>query len=67
MVSQELFLKEVEGFLTRSKMTATAFGKGAAGDPSFVFDLRNGRSCTLAVVDRVRGWMRANEPSEQAA
>lgn len=56
------FLREVERFLKRSKMDATAFGKEALGDPSFVFDLRKGRSPSGRTMDKVRAWMREKLP-----
>ncbi len=38
------FLAEIEAYLASTGTDATAFGKQALGDPSFVFDLRKGRS-----------------------
>ena len=40
----QVFLAEIEAFLANSATDATALGKLALGDPSFVFDLRKGRS-----------------------
>ncbi len=51
--SKKLFLNDIEKFLSRHSMTATAFGVGLAKSPNFVFDLRKGRACGLDVVDRV--------------
>lgn len=59
------FLGEVEAFLAASKIDPTAFGKMAMKDPSFVFDLRNGRSPSGKTMDKVRAWMVAQK--ERAA
>lgn len=47
-------LDEIEQFLVRTGMTATAFGKEAMGDPRFVFQLREGRECRQATRLRAR-------------
>jgi len=54
------FLTDVESFLTEADIDPTTFGKQALGDPSFVFDLRKGRSPSARTMDRVRNWMRGN-------
>lgn len=36
-------IEQVEAFLQRTGMNATVFGKRALSDPTFVFDLREGR------------------------
>ena len=38
-----MLLRKIEIFLRRTGMPATKFGRLAARDPRFVFDLRNGR------------------------
>lgn len=43
MTEVEKFRTEVESFIARHGMTPTRFGKEFAGDPLFVFQLRNGR------------------------
>ena len=55
------FLNEVEAFLADTKIDATAFGKLAMKDPSFVFDLRNGRSPSGKTMDKVLAWMAAQK------
>ena len=55
--SAEMFSDEIEGFLARFQINATSFGRGAMSDPSFVFDIRAGRSPNLRTIDRVRKWM----------
>lgn len=53
MLTGKTFLSEVEAFLTRSGMTATAFGSGCVRDPNLVKDLRQGRMPSLRLVERV--------------
>jgi predicted transcriptional regulator len=55
------FRATVEGFLARTGMKTSEFGRQAARDPSFVLSLRRGRSCTLAVADRVLRFIRDQE------
>jgi len=61
MLTRESFLSEVEAFLTRANMNATAFGRLAVGDPSFIPDLRAGRAPNLRVVERVHEFIRAHD------
>lgn len=51
------FLGEVEAHLTATGLTPTAFGDKAAGDPNFVFDLRNGREPRRNTIAKVRAFM----------
>jgi len=51
------FLSEIEQFLASVGMDPTALGKQALGDPSFVFDLRKGRSPSTRTIDKVRSFM----------
>jgi hypothetical protein len=70
MTTAEQFLCEIEAFLDRTHMSATAFGKLSVGDPSFVHDLRGGRSPSLGLVDRVRQFMSEHDqqkPSQRAS
>ena len=50
----------VSQYLECSGMTATRFGREAAGDPRLVHDLRNGRTPRAKMVERVRAFMAAN-------
>jgi sulfate adenylyltransferase subunit 2 len=52
------FLSDIEHFLSETKIDPTSFGRQALGDPSFVFDLRKGRSPSAKTIDKVRDWMR---------
>lgn len=56
MEADEL-LDRVEEFLAQTGMNATAFGKAALSDPTFVFDLRKGRECRRSVRQRVSAFM----------
>jgi sulfate adenylyltransferase subunit 2 len=53
----QAFLTEIEAFLKSSDTDATAFGRQALGDPSFVFDLRKGRSPSTRTMEKVRAAM----------
>ncbi len=52
-------LREVEKFLSATKISAARFGRDAMGDPRFVFDLRKGREPRLGTVSRVRAYLDA--------
>jgi homoserine dehydrogenase len=43
MTEIEFFRQSVEGYISQRGWTPTQFGKVFAGDPRFVFDLRDGR------------------------
>lgn len=43
MSELQQFKNEVEEFIAQNGLTPTAFGKRFAGDPLFVFQLREGR------------------------
>ena len=51
------FVEEVEAFLAVTGIKRSVLGRGATGNPSFVAQLRNGLSPTLATVTAVRAWM----------
>ena len=61
MLTLETFLAEIEAFLRRAKMAASAFGRAAVNDSDFVKDLRDGRSPSLKTVARVRDFIAAHE------
>lgn len=64
MTQLQAFISRVERHISETGISATAFGKMAVADPKFVFDLRNGRTPNLKIVDRVEEFMRAasNQP-----
>ena len=51
------FHERVEAFLAETGFKPTEFGRQAVGDPSFVLNLRRGRSPTLATADKVLGFI----------
>ncbi|MDE2043257.1 MAG: hypothetical protein KGJ05_09300 [Alphaproteobacteria bacterium] len=48
---------EIERYLNQTGLAPTTFGRRAAKDPRFVFDVRNGRMVGPALARRVRAWM----------
>ena len=63
----QAFLTDIERFLAEAAIDPTALGKQALGDPSFVFDLKKGRSPSTRTMDRVRVWMRQRQPQSTIA
>lgn len=59
--AQTDFLNEVDGFLERTGMSATTFGRAAVSDPRFVPDIRAGRAPNLRLVQRVRDFIRDHD------
>lgn len=65
MLTLESFLHEIDAFLERSGMSATAFGKASVCDPNFVRDLRDGRMPGLRLVEKVDTFIRErSQPAE---
>lgn len=52
-----MLIRKIEVFLRRNQMPATKFGRLAAHDPRFVFDLRNGRIPRARTEKRVEHFM----------
>ncbi len=50
-------LPEIETFMVAHSIKPTTFGKLAAGDPQFVFELRRGRELRRSLRERVRSFM----------
>jgi len=61
------FLSEIEQYLAHAAIDPTTLGKQALGDPSFVFDLRKGRSPSTRTMNRVREWMRGPDVKLQSS
>ena len=55
------FLAEIERFLETEGLEPTTLGKQALADPSFVFDLRKGRSPSTRTLDKVRTWIQQHK------
>lgn len=58
------FVNDVDAYLQASQLTPTAFGSKAAGDPNFVFELKNGREPRRSTIAKVREFM-SREPVTQ--
>jgi sulfate adenylyltransferase subunit 2 len=54
----QTFLSEIERFIAANAIDPTTLGKQALGDPSFVFDLRKGRSPSTRTIAKIREWMK---------
>lgn len=54
---EKQFLADIEHFLDKTGMAASAFGMQALGDPCFVDDVRGGRSCSLKMAMKVKNFM----------
>ena len=52
-----MLIRKIERFLRRTGMPATRFGRLAARDPRFVFDLRQGRTPRSLTETRVEHFM----------
>lgn len=64
-MTRDEFLNRIETFLAAHEMSPAAFGRNAVKDPNFILDLRNGRSPSLKMVERVEQYMA--EVEQQAA
>lgn len=62
-----MLIRSVEKFLRRHEMAATKFGRLAARDPRFVFDLRNGRLPRPPMEHRVEHFMNTYPESARAS
>lgn len=63
MMMSKHFREQVEVFLETSGFKPTEFGRQAIGDPSFVLNLRRGRSPTLVTADRVLAFIASADKS----
>jgi hypothetical protein len=64
MFTVDAFLNEIEKFLARSGMSATAFGREAVKDPNLVGDLRNkDRMPGLRLIGRVDQFIKTHDRS----
>lgn len=67
MLNPTQFTEQVEAYLQASGMSPTGFGRAALGDPTFVFELRNGRQVSLSVAGRVLDYIAQHPPANDAA
>lgn len=65
-MTEEEFKLVVEGFIARHRLKPTTFGLWAMNDSRFVFDLREGRSCSLATVGKIRKFMDEHHRKQEA-
>lgn len=63
----DAFRTAVEAHIAERDMTPTAFGRIYAGDPLFVFQLREGREPRTATRERVLSAMSDPAPSREDA
>lgn len=49
--------RRIELYLRRTATAPARFGREAAGDPRFVFDLRNGRQLREKTAARIAAWL----------
>ena len=63
----QTFLSEIDAYLKASGTDATTFGKQVLADPSFVFDLRKGRSPSTRTMEKVRAAMSKAKSETPAA
>jgi len=53
-----MLLRQIDMFLRQTGLAPTTFGRQAAHDPRFVFDIRNGRVVGEKLQAQVCRWMR---------
>lgn len=61
MTEIDAFKTKVEKFISEKEMTPTQFGKQFAGDPLFVFQLRDGREPRSQTRQRIVAAMEATK------
>ncbi|MHC2298182.1 hypothetical protein [Rhizobium mongolense] len=66
MAEIDAFKSKVEQFIAEREMTPTQFGKQFAGDPLFVFQLREGREPRSQTRQRIVAAMEASQRENAA-
>lgn len=61
-----MLLPRIERYLKASRTPPTRFGRNAAGDPNFVFDLRDGREPRDRTMARVNAYLDVVEREARA-
>ncbi len=64
MMMQNL-IQSIEAYCDRHNMPITSFGRIFMRDPSFVFDLRNGRECLPSTIAKLEAAMQSPPPLEK--
>lgn len=67
MSELDAFRQSVEDFIAEQQWTPTRFGREAAGDPLFVFQLRDGREPRSSTRQKIANFMSGAASSEAAA
>jgi hypothetical protein len=65
IITETALLKRIDVFLERHEMAPTTFGRQATGEPQLITSIRNGRSPSLKVVNRLIEFM--DQKDEEAA
>lgn len=52
-----MILRRIEKHLRATRMSASAFGRKAVGDPRLVFDLRHGRELGARITRRIETYL----------
>jgi predicted transcriptional regulator len=59
MSTRDVLIADIEKFLERSGMTATAFGQQCLNDAKLLHGLRHGRDIRTRQLDKIRAFMRS--------
>lgn len=54
--------QEIEQFMVTHELPPATFGRLALSDPTFVFDVREGRDLKSETIDRIREFMASYRP-----
>lgn len=66
-IDPDPILPDVEAFIAREGMSATAFGLSALGDPRLVHDLRDGRELRRKTRERIFSYLNSVRPEGESA
>lgn len=67
MHPQASLLTAIERYIEAAELTPTTFGKQAAGDPTLVFDMKEGRELRSKTAAKIEAYMRDNPPKKVRA
>ena len=59
------FIKEIEDFLSKSRMSATTLGLKATKNPNFVFRIRNGSQCLDRTKEKVLNFINKHKEKQR--
>lgn len=63
MTTRETFLADIDQYLAATGASPAAFGLASVNDPNFVFDVREGRSPSLRLVEKVQRYIADHPPA----